>query len=1811
MFHLFSRHKRSTMRSLSFLLIAAILAAFIPAGAATYAAGEATNLAAGKSVTVSSENATKNKKENAVDGNMTTPWGSLYFDPEWIYVDLGKAYSVSKVKIYWEAAYGKGYKIQVSQDAMSWTDVFATQNGDGGLDEINFEPVEARYVKMLGVQKATKWGYTIYEYEVYGVPVTLKAPTLSLSAETWTNSTVAFTIGDYDPSALTAQYKLGVSGQWLDYTGEVSLNGEGVVDVYARVKDAEGNVSAAVQRTSRIDTTAPTPPSISSNEGETNTTIVISGGTDSASGVAGYEYKLSTGGTWLRYSEPLAISLLAPVTVSARTVDTAGNTSEVVSKTIEPLNSQTFMNLAKGKTAVSSSTDSAANKTENAIDGDTATRWASLKTNNEWIYVDLGKVSTVYSAKLNWEAAFAKAYKIQLSEDGVAWTDVYTTTKGAGGIEEISFDPVTARYVKMQGVERGTIYGYSLYEFEVYGYPARSKVTLQADAETWINRDVLVTAASQETGGEISYKVGETGAWQPYTAPVKIEQEGETKVFAKWADGSGNEGPTIYKTVHIDKTAPAAPYIHRSNVLTSKQDVTFTIAGGQDTGSGIQISQYKLNDAASWIDYTGQVTVSQEGETKVTARTIDKVGNVGPAASAVIRIDRSAANNPKPTVIPSLREWSGGTGTFQMTSASRIIIDPAYASQLAKTAETFKDDLTEITGFKLPLVSADTPQTGDFYLTLQNSDAEIGDEGYYFEIGDAAVIRANTPTGVFYGTRSALQILKQDAALSRLAKGVSRDYPKYKVRGMMLDVARKYFPMSFIRDHVKFMSWYKMNDFQIHLNDNFGTYSAFRLESETYPELTAKDGHYTKAEFRELQDMAAVQGVTITPEFDTPAHSLAFTNIKPEIAWAGDSSKVHLDLKNPETYKFVESLWDEYIPLFDSPNMHIGADEYDYSTAEIRDDFRAYVNHFNNYVKSKGKSARMWGSLGRISGPRPVDKDITVNIWDNDWQNPVTTINSGNDVINNYKQLLYIVPNIARYQSYLNTRKIYEEWEPNIFDFNNAARNTTTDEPHLLGGSYAVWNDTGGAGASIFDVHAFTKPATQVLGEKLWSGTTTGQSYADFKGLADKIDEAPGTNLLREVDTKGNAIIAYDFEEGSGTVAEDSSGNAYHGQLIEVSRTEEGYTGEGLSFNKANAHLETGLQSKGFPWSLSMRVKRENDAQQTDSILLESVDGALKLKQNGIDKLGFTREDGIGFTFNYTVPVGTWVQLTLEGDKSGTSLYVNGQFKQRLTNSFVLPLEKIGSSTSSFKGVLDDVRIFADVRPVETHNIALRKVSNASAVDISGNAGNNNGQKIHVQAFDGDTSTRWESKAIDDQWIDVDLGEIRTVNKVKLNWYTGMQAIGYTIQVSNDERTWTTVSTVANGDGGIDEIAFAPIQARYVKMQGTQRSPGKGYSLTEFEVYDASLLKWETTQTDLDAGQAVAMKAVLTAEGGAVDGSVRPVYKSFDNTVAEVNAEGLLTAKKAGQTWITASYGGQTAVMAFVVNDKPEATLSTISFDQEGYNVKVNDAVQMLVTANYSDGQAANVSALAQYSVENPSLAQIDANGLLHGLVEGNTVVTATYGGVTTSAAVQIEKSSTGINELNAVLTGPGTAKPGDPFTVRMGLKGVAKPIYAQDIHIRYEDSIFEFVEAKSLKTGVTILQTVRKPGEIRLITVSEGATHAIAADQDVIELTFAMKPSVVQTSGSIAAYDVTTADELGIETQAVPSSITIIQTPQAVGDLNHDGKVSIGDLAFAAAHYGKTTASPDWQQVKAADVSGDGTIGIDDLAAIASKILE
>ena len=128
----------------------------------------AQNLALNKAVNSSSDESGVLTASNAVDGNFTTRWASAFSDPQWIRVDLGSASDISQVLLHWEAAYATLYEIQVSNNGQSWTTVFSETNGNGGTDSISFSTVSARYVRMYGTQRATVYGYSLFEFEVYG-----------------------------------------------------------------------------------------------------------------------------------------------------------------------------------------------------------------------------------------------------------------------------------------------------------------------------------------------------------------------------------------------------------------------------------------------------------------------------------------------------------------------------------------------------------------------------------------------------------------------------------------------------------------------------------------------------------------------------------------------------------------------------------------------------------------------------------------------------------------------------------------------------------------------------------------------------------------------------------------------------------------------------------------------------------------------------------------------------------------------------------------------------------------------------------------------------------------------------------------------------------------------------------------------------------------------------------------------------------------------------------------------------------------------------------------------------------------------------------------------------------------------------------------------------------------------------------------------------------------------------------------------------------------------------------------------------------
>ncbi|MGW2491422.1 discoidin domain-containing protein [Streptomyces sp. NPDC001606] len=164
---------------------------------------------------------------------------------------------------------------------------------------------------------------------------------------------------------------------------------------------------------------------------------------------------------------------------------------------VQPPAQATGTLLSQGKPATASSTENDSTPASAAVDGDTSTRWSSAASDPQWLQVDLGSHVTVSQVVLNWEAAYARAYKIQTSADGTTWTDIYSTTTATGGSQTLTVNG-TGRYVRLYGTTRATQYGYSLWEFQVYG-TAGSGGTGCSTTNAALNKPT--TASSTENAG--------------------------------------------------------------------------------------------------------------------------------------------------------------------------------------------------------------------------------------------------------------------------------------------------------------------------------------------------------------------------------------------------------------------------------------------------------------------------------------------------------------------------------------------------------------------------------------------------------------------------------------------------------------------------------------------------------------------------------------------------------------------------------------------------------------------------------------------------------------------------------------------------------------------------------------------------------------------------------------------------------------------------------------------------------------------------------------------------------------------------------------------------------------------------------------------------------------------------------------------------------------------------------------------------------------------------------------------------------------
>lgn len=591
------------------------------------------------------------------------------------------------------------------------------------------------------------------------------------------------------------------------------------------------------------------------------------------------------------------------------------------------------------------------------------------------------------------------------------------------------------------------------------------------------------------------------------------------------------------------------------------------------------------------------------------------------------------ATNLKPFVVPELTQWQGGEGQMQ-PSGQIVVASPALRSM----AQTFCDDYTLLTGRQMSIATGNKAKAGDIVLRLKK-DKALGTEGYRMTIGTTCDITAATPKALYWGLQTVLQLSEQQPSLPC---GSTVDKPQYAIRGFMLDVGRKFVPMPYIKKLARIMAYYKMNTLQLHLNDNgfkqyfdddwMQTPSAFRLECDTYPGLAAKDGHYTKAEFRTLVKEAAAQFVDIIPEIDAPGHVLAFTQFKPSLA-SEKYGMDHFDIFNPEVYTFMDNLFKEYLsgkdPVFAGKYVHIGTDEYSNATQELKEKFRAYTDRYLALIESYGKSPMVWGALSHADGTTPVrQKGVTMGLWSNDMADPVEMKRQGWKMISMTDWQTYIVPIADYYHDYLPLDNLYNTWTPRVF------RNVTLEEndPCIVGGMFALWNDIYGNGITVADMHDRIFPVLQVIADKTWTAALTTLPFDLFEQKKGLLSEAPGVNEM-------------------------------------------GRTKAPMSLNEVKAGHNLGLpvSEVGFGHRITFTVDCKAEAKGT--VLFYGPQSTFFLADPVTGRLGYQREDYLD-TFNYTLPTEGEVELTIETTPAATTLYVNGVKRETLAEQRLYVIDK-------------------------------------------------------------------------------------------------------------------------------------------------------------------------------------------------------------------------------------------------------------------------------------------------------------------------------------------------------------------------------------------------------------------------------------------------------------------------------------------------------------------------------------------------------
>ena len=486
-------------------------------------------------------------------------------------------------------------------------------------------------------------------------------------------------------------------------------------------------------------------------------------------------------------------------------------------------------------------------------------------------------------------------------------------------------------------------------------------------------------------------------------------------------------------------------------------------------------------------------------------------------------------------------------GAFVLTGTTPIVY-PEGDEQLKNDAQFLSDYIADVTALRLTTTSAKVKNA----ITLRLNKKVQSKEGYVITVDKkGVVIEGATAAGVFYGVQTLRKSIPVDKSLTEvtLPAVMLKDAPRFGYRGVMLDCARHYFPVKFVKQFIDLIAMHNMNVFHWHLTDDQG----WRIEVKKYPDLakigsvrektvlghnsdvfddTPYGGYYTQEEAREIVKYAADRFITVIPEIDMPGHMIAALAAYPDMGCTGGPYKVSpiwgimpdvLCLGNEKTYQFCEDVLSEMMDIFPSEYIHLGGDE----TPNVRwkecpkckalmakenltpGKLQGYfTNRIEKFVNSKGRRIIGWDEI--------LDGDINQSATIMSWRGTAPGARGakmGHDVI--------MSPSSHVYFDYYQTRQGESQWEePLLIGGNLPIERTYSLEPvpegadaetasHIIGVQGNLWTEYIG-GPSLAEYQVL--PRMGALSEVQWRP----QGQKDFENY--KVRQ---TKMLKLYDAYG------------------------------------------------------------------------------------------------------------------------------------------------------------------------------------------------------------------------------------------------------------------------------------------------------------------------------------------------------------------------------------------------------------------------------------------------------------------------------------------------------------------------------------------------------------------------------------------------------------------------------------------------------------------------------------------------------------------